>query len=120
MFQLLNIPEPIDRNKKIDQIIADTSLIKLVTKAIDEQREIFQNEVEVLLPRPMILRVSLFFEKKQEPQSIGMIIPASEINESVFKVTKTSSPNLWLLFWLFLLLVLILLLLLIIVAFRRR
>ncbi|MBS3066793.1 hypothetical protein J4205_03130 [Candidatus Pacearchaeota archaeon] len=62
----------------------------------------------------------LFFEKKQEPQSIGMIIPASEINESVFKVTKTSSPNLWLLFWLFLLLVLILLLLLIIVAFRRR
>ena len=62
----------------------------------------------------------LFFEKKQEPQSIGMIIPASETNESVSKVTKTSSFNLWLLFWLFLLLVLILLLLLIIVAFRRR
>ncbi len=66
MTQLLNLPDDISR-KKIEQLITDQDLAAIIHQAIKEKKEIYQHELEVLLPRPMILKVNLTYEKKQKP-----------------------------------------------------
>ncbi len=66
MHQLLNLPDEVTR-KKLPQIIQDAELLQLVTEAVEQKKEIFNRELEILLPRPMILKVNLLFEKKEKP-----------------------------------------------------
>lgn len=63
MIQLFNIPESISRKGNLDQAISDMPFVNSITEAIDHKEELFQKEFEVLLPRPMILRINLTIQK---------------------------------------------------------
>ena len=65
MIRLFNIPESATHKVSLEQAISDPKLAKLIADTIDRKEELFQKELEVLLPRPMILRINLLFEKNQ-------------------------------------------------------
>lgn len=66
MNQLLNVPE-INSRRYLSQVIPDPELSTIVSAAIEQKKEIFHQELEVLLPRPMILKMNLLYEKKEKP-----------------------------------------------------
>lgn len=67
MIQLFNIPESVNRSGNLEEAIPDQPFVAFISDAIRKRKEIFQTELEVLLPRPMILRISLSFDEKQKP-----------------------------------------------------
>ncbi len=81
MSQLLNLPENVGR-KNIKHIIPDPELSGLILNAIEQKKEIFRQELEVLLPRPMILKVNLLYEKKGKPPIFILSITNLTENET--------------------------------------
>lgn len=67
MIQLLNLPDEMNHKNAV-QMIPDPELSNIILSAVKQRKEIFQQEFEVLLPRPMILKINLIYEKKQAPQ----------------------------------------------------
>ncbi|MBI1977638.1 MAG: hypothetical protein HYS55_02685 [Candidatus Omnitrophica bacterium] len=67
MEQLFNISEVGKRSGVLSEMISDTALANFISDTIDEKRELFQEEFETLLPRPMVLKINLVFEKKKTP-----------------------------------------------------
>lgn len=67
IIQLFNIPEHVKQKEKLGQLISDQPFVEFVSNAIEKHEEIFQSEFEVLLPRPMILRINLSFDETQIP-----------------------------------------------------
>ena len=65
MMRMFNIPEATTHKVSLQQAVSDPELLKLITDAIEHKEELFQKELEVLLPRPMILKINLLFEKNQ-------------------------------------------------------
>ncbi|MBI4358571.1 MAG: PAS domain-containing protein [Candidatus Omnitrophica bacterium] len=66
-IQLFNVQEPLAGKETLEKLIPDAPLVALVSDALKEKRELFQKEFEILLPRPMSLRLNLFYERKQKP-----------------------------------------------------
>ena len=66
MIQLLNLPDTADQTN-LGQIALDTELRKIIEEAIDGKKEIIQKELEVLIPRPMLLRINLLIDKRFKP-----------------------------------------------------
>lgn len=60
--QLLNLPD-ISSSASIAKLIEDPPLHSLVQEALKKREELFQRELEVLIPRPMILQVTLVYER---------------------------------------------------------
>ena len=81
MNQLLNLPDNFSR-KNMTQLISDLELSKIISTAIEEKKEIFQQEFEVLLPRPMILKINLLYEKKEKPPIFILSITNLTQNET--------------------------------------
>jgi signal transduction histidine kinase len=66
MTQLFNVPDSIRAKPALPQVIQDPELQELIENALREQRELFRKEVDVLLPRPMVLQLTLTYEKAKE------------------------------------------------------
>ncbi len=81
MSQLLNLPENASR-KNVRHIIPDPELSGLILNAIEQKKEIFHQELEVLLPRPMILKINLLYEKKGKPPIFILSITNLTENET--------------------------------------
>lgn len=81
MSHLLNLPESVGR-KNIEQIIPDSALSAIVSSVVDQKKEIFNQEFEVMLPRPMILKVNLIHEKKEKPPIFILSITNLTDNET--------------------------------------
>jgi len=62
MQQLLNIAVDLKHKNALD-VLEDAELRNKLTQAIKIRQEIYQNDIEILLPRPMLLKWSLTFEK---------------------------------------------------------
>ena len=61
---LLNIPDSVTKKKaRLNEVVLDKTLLSSLETAIEDGREIFQKEFDILLPRPMIVRVTLAQEK---------------------------------------------------------
>ena len=78
--QLFGIPESASKKGNLEQVIPDLPFAKLIKSAIDEKRELFQKECEVLLPRPMILRISLIFNQNHEPTTA--VLSAADLTQT--------------------------------------
>ena len=63
MIQWFNLSPDTERKGTLEEGIAEQPLARLISSCIDQKKELFQEECEVLLPRPMILRVNLFYLK---------------------------------------------------------
>ncbi len=81
IVQLFNIPEAAIRKGGFEQSIPDSSFSELLSSAIARKQELFHKEFEVLLPRPMILRVNLTYEKKQKPELVLLSVANVTQNE---------------------------------------
>lgn len=79
MKQLLNLPDELGR-KNVSLVIPDPELSSLVLTAIEQKKEIFNQELEVLLPRPMVLKVNVLHEMK-EGQAI-FILSVTNLTDS--------------------------------------
>ncbi len=92
MNQLLNLPENVSR-KNMTQLISDSELSKIISTAVEEKKEIFQQEFEVLLPRPMILKINLLYEKKQKPPIF--ILSITNLTESETNIRERYQMANW-------------------------
>lgn len=81
MSQLLNLPENMNR-KNVGQIIPDSALSAVISSAIEQKKEIFNQEFEIMLPRPIILKVNLLYEKKEKPPVFILSITNLTDNET--------------------------------------
>ena len=63
MAHLFNIPDTIRPRAVLSGVIPDVPLVKWIEQQVDVQEEKFHEEIEVLLPRPMVLQATLQFEK---------------------------------------------------------
>lgn len=64
MVHLFNIPDTIRPKAIISEAISDVPFVQWLEKQVELEEEKFHEEIEVLLPRPMVLQVTLQFEKK--------------------------------------------------------
>lgn len=81
MSQLLNLSENMNR-KNVGQIIPDSALSAVISSAIEQKKEIFNQEFEIMLPRPIILKVNLLYEKKEKPPVFILSITNLTDNET--------------------------------------
>lgn len=63
MIHLFNIPDAIFRKSTLEETIPDVPLVRWIEKRLDRKEEKFHEELEALLPRPMVLQVTVLFEK---------------------------------------------------------
>jgi len=84
MIQLFNIQESAARKRDLKEAIPDEPLLDLIVKTIEQKKELFQKEFEVLLPRPMILRINLILEKNEtQPIFILSIANLTQVEISI-------------------------------------
>lgn len=65
--QLLNLPEHYF-SAHVHELLEDPQLRSLVTKALKTKEELFQKELEVLSPRPMILQITLMHDRSEKSE----------------------------------------------------
>lgn len=92
MTQLLNLPDHMD-HKQLEHVIPDPELARIVVSAITQKKEIYQQELEVLLPRPMILKVNLLYEKKDKPRIF--ILSITNLTESESHIRERYQAANW-------------------------
>jgi len=63
MMHLLNLPDSVKMKSGVKEAIHDVSLREWVLSVMDRKEEKFNEEIELLLPRPMTLQVSLIYEE---------------------------------------------------------
>lgn len=65
--QILNLPENYF-STLIPELLEDSQLRSLVTKVLKTKEELFQKELEVLTPRPMILQITLMHDRSEKSE----------------------------------------------------
>lgn len=65
MIQLFNLSPEMPPKTPLHQAIAEQPLVSLISKCVEQKRELFQEELEVLEPRPMTLRLNLSYFKSK-------------------------------------------------------
>ena len=97
MIQLFNIPGESTKKMGLNQVIPDAPFVELISNAITNKQELFQKEFETLLPRPMILKINLAYDKKQKPELFTLSVAnvtQSEMNiREKFKVECEIIPD---------------------------
>ena len=74
LIQLFHLTEPVESNVPVAQLLQDPSLIELVRDHLNQHKEMFQKEIEVLIPRPMILEITLLFEKIEGTEMAILVV----------------------------------------------
>ena len=92
-IQLFNIQEPIAGKSRLEKLVPDTPFVKLISDALEDKKELFQKEFEILLPRPMVLRLNLFFERKQKPPLA--ILTAASLTQSETTIREQFKLENW-------------------------
>jgi len=63
MTHLFNIPLSLPAKSTLEAAVQDTGFLKWVSDSITAKEERFYEEIEILLPRPMVLQVTIIFEQ---------------------------------------------------------
>jgi len=81
MKQLFNLPDGLESSGSVPELFEDTPLAGLVADAVARQDELFHKELQVLLPRPMVLSITLQFEKLQRSEVAVLLVRDLSQNE---------------------------------------
>ncbi len=76
---LFNLPEEFQTKAELDQSITDQNFVEWVTNAIQTKKEKFNEEIDIMAPRPMLLHGTLLFE--DDGASSMVIIFISNLTE---------------------------------------
>ncbi len=73
MAQLLDLHSPTPTKLSLNDALQDQDLRRLILKSLKQKNEVFDQELELLLPRPMIAAVTFFFTKHRN-QRIAVLL----------------------------------------------
>lgn len=94
MVRLFDISEPALRKGSLEQAIPDQPLARLISESLDHKKEIFDQEFETILPRPMILRSNLFFlENPEEPAAA--VLSLANVTQSEMNIRERFKLENW-------------------------
>lgn len=93
MMQLFNIPESMQTKGIFEHIIPDAPFADFIANAIEQKEELFQKEFEILLPRPMILKINLFYERKQTP--LAVILTVTNLSQAELNIREQFKLENW-------------------------
>src|SRR3989338_4073885 len=72
--QIFDFMENEAQKATLDEIINDRAVQKIVSDAIVKKKELIQQEIEVLIPRPMILEATLLCESEEKDSWFILLI----------------------------------------------
>ena len=94
MTQLLDLQESTSRKGNLSHAIADESLAFLIANAVDQKRELYDQQFEVLLPRPMILKVRIVFFS--EPSGVTQtLLTISNLGHTELNIRERFKAENW-------------------------
>lgn len=94
MTQLLNLPESASRRGSLSHAISDEPFASLISNAIDQKRELYDQQFEVFLPRPMILKVRLVFFV-EPPGATQALLTISNLGHAELNIRERFKMENW-------------------------
>jgi two-component system, sporulation sensor kinase E len=93
MMHLLNVSDKLLRQAKLEDVLSDRTLAQWVLTALKSQTEHFNETLDVLLPRPMQLDLTLCFEQNGN-QTVGVLYATSLTEKERTARQKFQNQNL--------------------------